>query len=51
MKECFHCIRPFELQKEVQDFPGGAVAKNPSANAGNTSLTPGPGRFHMPQSN
>ena len=33
-----------------RDFPGGAVVKNPPANAGDTGLTPGPGRAHMPQS-
>ena len=30
------------------DFPGGAVVKNPPANAGDTGLSPGPGGFHMP---
>ena len=33
------------------DFPGGAVIKNPPANAGNTGSSPGPGRSHMPRSN
>ena len=33
------------------DFPGGTVVKNPPANAGDTGLSPGPGRSHMPQSN
>ena len=33
------------------DFPGGAVVKNPPANAGDTSLIPGLGRYHMLQSN
>ena len=40
------------LLKEVQsyffkngDFPGGSVAKNPPANAGDTGLIPGLGRF------
>ena len=28
-----------------QDLPGGPVVKNLPANAGDTSLTPGPGRF------
>ena len=32
-------------------FPGGAVVKNPPANAGDTGLSPGLGRSHMPQSN
>ena len=34
-----------------RDFPGGAVVKNPPANAGDTGLIPGPGRSHMPRSN
>ena len=33
------------------DFPVGTVVKNPPAKAGDTGLSPGPGRFHMPQSN
>ena len=33
------------------DFPGGAVVKNPPANAGDTGSSPGLGRSHMPQSN
>ena len=33
------------------DFPGGAVVKNLPANAGDTGLSPGPGRSHIPQSN
>ena len=32
------------------DVPGGAVVKNPPANAGDTGSSPGPGRSHMPQS-
>ena len=35
----------------VGDFPGGAVVKNPPANAGHTGSSPGPGRSHMPRSN
>ena len=31
-------------------FPGGAVVKNPPANAGDTGLSPGLGRSHMPRS-
>ena len=34
-----------------RDFPGGAVVKDPPANAGDTGSSPGPGRSHMPQSN
>ena len=32
-------------------FPGGTVVKNPPANAGDTGLSPGPGRSHMPRRN
>ena len=32
-------------------FPGGAVVRNPPANAGDTGSSPGPGRSHMPRSN
>ena len=32
------------------DFPGGAVVKNPPANAGDMGSSPGLGRSHMPQS-
>ena len=32
-------------------FPGGAVVKNPPANAGDTGSIPGLGRSHMPWSN
>ena len=34
-----------------KDFPGGTVVTNPPANAGDTGLSPGPGRSHMPWSN
>ena len=34
-----------------RDFPDGAVVKNLPANAGDTDLIPGLGRFHMLQSN
>ena len=34
-----------------QGFPGGAVVENPPANAGDTGLSPGLGRSHMPRSN
>ena len=39
------------IYKKCLDLPGGAVVKNPPANAGDTDLSPGPGRFHMPWSN
>ena len=34
-----------------RDFPGGTVVKNPPANAGDTGLSPGLGRSHVPWSN
>ena len=37
--------------KKSRDFPGGTVVKNAPANAGDTGSRPGPGRYHMPQSN
>ena len=33
------------------DFPGGAVDKHPSANAGHIGLIPGLGRPHMQKDN
>ena len=44
------CYRA-EARIEIQGFPGGAVVKNPPANAGDTGSSPGPGRSHMPRSN
>ena len=35
----------------LRDLPGGPVVKNLPANAGDTGLTPGPGRSHMPRGN
>ena len=40
-----------ELKRYYRGFPGGTVVKNPPANAGDTGLSPGPGRSHMPRSN
>ena len=37
--------------KNFRAFPGGAVVKNPPANAGDMDLNPGLGRSHMPRSN
>ena len=34
-----------------RDFPGGAVVKNPPANAGDMGSSPGQGRSHMLLSN
>ena len=40
------------IQKDIWGgFPGGAVVKNPPANAGDMGSSPGPGRSHMPRSN
>ena len=40
------------IKKRISwDFPGGTVVKNPPANAGDTGLSPGLGRSHMPWSN
>jgi len=38
-------------RKHDLNFPGGAMDKNPPANAGDTGSIPGPGRFHMLWSN
>ena len=44
-------IRAVQIKSRIRDFPGGAVVKNPSANAGHTGSSPGPGRYHIPRSN
>ena len=41
----------FSLKRYTKGFPGGAVVKNPPANAGDTGLSPGPGSSHMLWSN
>ena len=47
----------WEVSKYVSDknnelgFPGGAVVESLPANAGDTGLSPGLGRSHMPRSN
>ena len=38
-------------RRVVPAFPGGTVVKNLPVNVGDTGLSPGPGRSHMPQSN
>ena len=38
-------------EKKKGGFPGGAVVKNPLANAGDTGSSPGPGKSYMPWSN
>ena len=42
-------ILPLEMCP--RDFPGGAVVKNPHANAGDMGSSPGPTRSHMLRSN
>ena len=44
-------IRERQVKKKARDFPGGAVDKNPPANAGDKGSIPGRGRSHMPRSN
>ena len=39
------------FKQRDRGFPGGAVVKNPPANAGDTDSSPGPGRSHMLWSN
>ena len=39
------------IEIDERDFPGGAVVRNPPANAGDTGSSPGPGRSHMPWNN
>ena len=38
-------------RKQILDLPGSTVDRNLPANAGDTGLIPGLGRFHKPQSN
>ena len=40
-----------EFKSGRQGFPGGAVVKNPPANAGDKGSSPGLGQSHMPRSN
>ena len=46
-----HSIQRVCKKRTARDFPGGAVVKNPPANAGGMGSSPGPGRSHMPWSN
>ena len=50
-ERCFRLRNDVRKESVAGDFPGGAVVKNLPANAGDTSLSPGLGRFHMPRSN
>ena len=40
-----------KVKTTMRGFPGGTVVKNPPANTGDTGLSPGLGRSHMPWSN
>ena len=41
-----------QIKTRLLGFAGGAVVKDPPANAADAGLSPGPGRrSHMPQSN
>ena len=40
----------FKVNTKMLGFPGGTVVKNPPAGAGDTGLSPGPGRSHTPRS-
>ena len=42
--------RAKDERTRARGFPGGAVVKNPPANAGDMGSSPGPGGSHMPQS-
>ena len=44
-------FRLLGFKSQERGFPGGAVVKNPPANAGDMGSVPGLGRSHMPQSN
>ena len=44
-------VEKFVIKLLSQDFPAGAVVKNPPANAEDTGSSPGPGRSHMLWSN
>ena len=44
-------IVPQDKISMAGDIPGGAVVKNPPANAGDMGSSSGPGRSHTPQSN
>ena len=51
MKEAQRSYNGAQIKGNLRGFPGGAVVKNPPANAGDMGSSPGPGRSHMPQSN
>ena len=43
--------KKYSLKAVTRGFPGGAVVENLPAHAGDTGLSPGLGRSHMPRSN
>ena len=47
MKSIMQLLKKYSFQY----FPGGPVVRIPPDNAGNTDLTPGPGRSHVLQGN
>ena len=49
--EAAQCPTDFAEMLAPREFPGGAVVKNPPANAGDMGSIPGPGGSHMPRSN
>ena len=53
MRSCTNIIATPICFKNYRNggFPGGAVVKNPPADAGDTGSSPGLGRSHMPRSN
>ena len=51
LRENEKCVFYFYFKTEGTGFPGGTVVKNLPANAGDTGLSPGPGRSHMLRSN
>ena len=51
MKRIYRDLERVREKKGLGGFSGGAVVKNMPANAGDTGMSPGAGRSHMPQSN
>ena len=52
LRRCYCSVGQFRRKNYVRrDFPGGALVKNPPANAGDMGSSPGPRRSHMPRSN